>query len=62
MSKFYITLDVIKVEGYQIFEVEAGSESQALEVFKKHSGGIVEEHLEVQSLEYADINSVSDSF
>jgi hypothetical protein len=52
--KYRITVPVKCVSGYQIFDVEAKDEDEAMELFNGGEGEFVDEELEVTDLDKAN--------
>lgn len=60
MPKYNITVGVHNVQGYQVWELEAGSPEEALELYNSGAGDVVHEELEVCSLDEAHIDNVEE--
>jgi len=58
MAKYHINTKIKSAKGFQTWEIEADSSDNALELFKNGEGNVVEEEIEITSLEIPDIDDV----
>jgi len=60
IKRYYIQASVEHVTGWQIFTIEAKSEQDALEKFKKGEGEFDSEELEVQKYGNVEVTDIED--